>query len=161
MTERMARASGRHPWWVLAIWVALVVASIATIGTFLESALDGEIEITSEAESKRADELLSAGFPPQPPEQAVSEIVVVRSQSGTVDDAAFERSVQQLVGELRQAGGTNVVSFYATDDERLVSSDRDATQVLVGLGPQADEEAVKPLVAVVQTLDDEPGVRRR
>ena len=91
----------------------------------------------------------------------MSEIVVVRSQSGTVDDAAFERSVQQLVGELRQAGGTNVISFYATDDEGLVSSDRDATQVLVGLGPQADEEAVKPLVAVVQALDDEPGVRRR
>ncbi len=158
MTERVARACAKHPWWVLAIWMGLVVGSVAMIGTFLGSALEGDIEVTSETESKRAGELFGQGFPQPPPEQDVTEVVVVRSESGTVDDPAFERSVQRLVGELREAGATNVVDFYATDDARLVSSDRDATQVLVGLGPDGDEEAVKPLVAVVQALDGEPGI---
>lgn len=51
MTERLARASGRHPWRVLAIWIVVTVAAVGTIGTFLEAALEGEIAITSETES--------------------------------------------------------------------------------------------------------------
>ena len=89
MTERIARASGRHPWRVLVIWIVVVVASVGTIVTFLESALEGEIAITSETESKRAEALLAEGFPPPPPEQDVTEVVVVRSEGGSVDDAPF------------------------------------------------------------------------
>ena len=158
MTERAARASSRHPWRVVALWIAVIVAAVGAIATFLPSALEGEIAITSETESKRAEQLLAEGFPPPPPEGDVTEVVVVRSESGSVDDAGFERSVRRLADELRQAGATNLVSFYATGNERLVSSDRDATQLLVGLGPAADEEAVKPLVLLVQALDEEPGI---
>ena len=94
MTGRMARASGRHPWRVLAIWLVVTVAAVGTIGTFLESALEGEISITSETESKRADELLARGFPPPPPEEDVTEVVVVRSEGGSVDDPSFMQRVQ-------------------------------------------------------------------
>ncbi|MBA3787435.1 MAG: MMPL family transporter [Actinobacteria bacterium] len=158
MTERIARASGRHPWRVLVIWIVVVVASVGTIVTFLESALEGEIAITSETESKRAEALLAEGFPPPPPEQDITEVVVVRSEGGSVDDAPFERRVRRLEDELREAGATNVISFYAGGNEQLVSADRDATELLVGLGADPDEETVKPLVALVQTLDDEPGI---
>jgi len=158
MTERVARASSRRPWRVLAVWIVVLVAALGTIGTLLASALEGDIAITSETESKRAEQLLTEGFPPAPSEQDVTEVIVVRSEQGSVDDAAFEQSVLRLADELRQAGATNVVSFYDSDNDGLVSADRDATEVLVGLGPDADEETVKPLVAVVQALDDEPGI---
>nr|MBA2296809.1 MMPL family transporter [Actinomycetota bacterium] len=158
MTERAARLSSRHPWRVVAVWLAVLVAAVGTIGTSLESALEGEIAITSETESKRAEQLFAEGFPPAPAEKDVTEVVVIRSESGSVDDAVFEEHVQELADELRQAGATNVVSFYASGDDGLVSADRDATELLVGLGPDGDEEAVKPLVALVQALDDEPGV---
>ena len=90
LTERAARASSRHPWRVLAVWIAVIVASVGTIGTFLESGLEGEIAITSETESKRAEQLLAEGFPQAPPTEEITEIVVVRSEDGTVDDAGFE-----------------------------------------------------------------------
>jgi len=158
LTERAARASSRHPRRVLAVWIVAVVAAVGTIGALLPSALEGEIAITSETESKRAEKLLSEGFPPAPPEQDVTEVVVVRSERGSVDEAAFERSVRRLARELRRAGATTVTSFYETDDERLVSSGRDATELLIGLGPDADEEAVKPLIALVRALDEAPGI---
>jgi len=158
LTERAARVCSRYPLRVLFIWVLIVVAAVGTIGTLLESALEGDIAITSDVESKRAEKLLAEGFPAPRPEEDVTEVVVVRSQRGTVDGAAFEQSVQRLASELRTAGATNVISFYASGNERLVSADRDATQLLVGLGPEADEEAVKPLVALVQALDEKPGI---
>jgi len=102
---------------VLAVWIIVVVAAVGTIGTFLESALEGEIGITSETESKRAEQLLAEGFPPAPSEQDFTEVVVVRSEGGSVDDAAFEGRVQRLADELRRAGAANVVSFYATGNE--------------------------------------------
>ncbi len=158
MTEGLARASGRHPWRVLAIWLVVTVAAVGTIGTFLASALEGEIATTSETESKRAEQLLVEGFPPAPPEEDVTEVVVVRSETGSVDDGTFGRRVRRLEGELRAAGATNVISFYASGNEQLVSADRDATELLVGLGADPDEETVKPLVALVQALDEEPGI---
>jgi len=143
---------------VLAIWIVVTVAAVGTIGTFLGSALEGEISITSETESKRAEALLAEGFPPPPPEEEVTEVVVVRSEGGSVDDAPFEQRVRRLEDELREAGATKVVSFSASGNEQLVSADGDATELLVGLGADPDEETVKPLVALVQALDEEPGI---
>jgi len=143
---------------VLSIWIVVVVVAIGTVGTFLSTALEGEIEITSETESKRAEQLFGEGFPPVPPEQGITEVVVVRSEAGSVDDAAFEQRVQRLADELREAGATNVISFYMSGNENLVSADRDATELLVGLGKDADEEAVKPVIERVRALDDEPGI---
>jgi len=124
---------------VLAIWIVVTVAAVGTIGTFLGAALEGEIAITSETESKRAEQLLAAGFPPPPPEQDVTEVVIVRSEAGSVDDARFEQRVRRLEDELREAGATNVISFYARGNKQLVSADRDATELLVGLGADPDE----------------------
>ncbi len=158
LTERAARASSRHPWRVLVIWLVVLVAAVGTIGTFLESALEGEIGITSETESKRAESLLAEGFPPPPPEQDVTEVVVIRSETGSVDDAPFEQRVRRLDAALREAGATNLIGFYESGEEQLVSADRDATELLVGLGADPDEETVEPLVALVQALDEEPGI---
>jgi uncharacterized membrane protein YdfJ with MMPL/SSD domain len=156
MTERVARASSRHPWRVIAAWILAVVASVLLIGMFLEDALSAEVEITSQTESNRANQLLSEGFRPTPQEldRDVTEVVVVRSDAGSIEDAAARQRVESLSSELRSAGATNVLTY--ADDDRLVSRDGDATVVLVALGFDA-EDNVPAAVDVVERLDAEPG----
>src|SRR5215207_9830069 len=156
MTERVARASSWHPWRVIAAWIVAVVASVFLIGMFLEDALSADVEITSQTESNRANELLSEGFRPtrQELERDVTEVVVVRTEAGSIEDPAARERVESLSSELRSAGATNVVTY--AEDERLVSQDGDATVVLVGLGFDA-EDNVPAAVDVVERLDAEPG----
>src|SRR5687767_4594351 len=103
MTERLARASSRHPWRVIAAWLVAVVL-------FLEDALTAEVEITSETESNRAQQLLSEGFAPTVGEleRDVTEVVVVRREAGRIEDAGARERVVALGAELRSAGATNV-----------------------------------------------------
>ena len=61
-------------------------------------------DVTSNPESKQAEELIRESFPPQP---TPSEIVIVRSDRYTVDDPAFQAKVQSLGerGENRRCRG--------------------------------------------------------
>jgi putative drug exporter of the RND superfamily len=156
MTERLARASSRHPWRVMAAWLVAVVVSVFAVGLFLEDALTADVEITSETESNRAQRLLSEGFAPTAGEleRDVTEVVVVRTEAGSIEDAAARERVAALGAELRSAGATNVVTY--AEDERLVSRDGDATVILVGLGFDA-EDNVPAAVDAVERLDAQPG----
>jgi uncharacterized membrane protein YdfJ with MMPL/SSD domain len=156
MTERVARASSRHPWRVIAAWIVALVASVFLIGMFLEDALTADVEITSQTESNRAYQLLSEGFRPTPQEveRDITEVVVVRSEGGSIEDPVAQEHVEALSSELRSAGAANVMTY--AQDERLVSRDGDATLVLVGLGFDA-EDNVPAAVDAVERLDAEPG----
>ena len=57
MTERLAVWSSRRPWLTLAGWALALVAAIAISAAFLGDALSGDEEVTSDTESRRADEL--------------------------------------------------------------------------------------------------------
>src|SRR5688572_28089880 len=113
MTERLARASSRHPWRVIAAWLFAVVVSVFAVGLFLEDALTADVEITSATESNRAQRLLSEGFAPTVGEleRDVTEVVVVRTEAGSIEDAAARERVAALGAELRSAGATNVVTY--------------------------------------------------
>ena len=142
MTERLAVWSSRRPWLTLAGWALALVAAIAVSATFLGDALSGEEEVTSDTESRRADEL---AFERPADERGrlgrdASEVVVVRSDSATVDKPRFERRVRGLAAELQRAGATGVTTFYESGQRRLVSRDRDATAMLVALGPDAEDD---------------------
>ena len=154
MTERLARASSRHPWRVVAIWLVAVVAAFPAIAMFLGDVLTADVEITSETESERADDLLARAFPQtrEAQERDISEVVVVRATQG--DIAAASERVQQLARDLRAAGATAVVT--SADGESLVSSDGDARALLVGLGFDGEDD-VEDVYDTVQRLDDEPG----
>ena len=157
MTERLARACSRRPGRVLAIWLVAVVASFPVIGMFLGDVLTGDVEITTETESKRADELLDRAFP-QSREQAerqITEVVVVRARGGVDDPEARER-VEALAGDLRAAGASAAVT--TTEGGPLISEGGDARALLVGLGFDGEDD-VEDVSEVVQQLDDEPGYR--
>jgi uncharacterized membrane protein YdfJ with MMPL/SSD domain len=158
MTERLAVGSSRRPWRALAGWAFALVAAIAVTAAFVGDALSGDEEVTRATESRRADQLAFERFADQGggPGQDASEVVVLRSSGATVDEPPFERQVRAIAGELQLAGATQVTTFYDTGERRLVSPDRDATGMLVELGPDAEDD-IEDIVDVVQGADGRDG----
>jgi uncharacterized membrane protein YdfJ with MMPL/SSD domain len=149
MTERLARACARRPWRVLGGWVLAVVVSVVLIVTFLGEALTSKAEVTTQTDSKRADQLLAErrGSGPAP-----SDVMVVRSGTLTVENPAFQDQLQRL---RQQALATGVLDPAAMGrvEEFPVSPDRHA--VLVPLPMRSDD--VEPVVELVQAADGEGG----
>ena len=157
-TERLAVWSSRRPWRVLAGWAVALVAAVAISAGLLGSALSADEAVTGDTESRRADELRFERLADErgPRERGVSEVVVVRSATTTVDDPRFERRVRALAAELRGAGATRVTTAYDSGERRLVSRDRDATALLVALGRDAEDE-IEGVVDAVQGADRRDG----
>jgi uncharacterized membrane protein YdfJ with MMPL/SSD domain len=157
MTERIAVWSSRRPWLTLAGWALALIAAIAISAAFLGDALSGDEEVTSDTDSRRADERTFERFAAERgPGQDTSEVVVVRSQTTTVDEPRFERRVEGIAAELLGAGATGVTTFYDTGERRLVSRDGDATGMLVALGPDAEDD-IEGVVDAVRAADGERG----
>ncbi len=154
MTERVTIWSSRRPWRIVGAWAVALVAAIAITATFLGDALSGDEDVTSATESRRADELQAERFAADRDIDA-TEVVVVSSESGTVDDPRFARGVDGLATELRGAGAEQVTTFHNAGSQ-LISRDRDATAMLVALGPDAEDD-VESVVEAVQSLDDRVG----
>ena len=153
MTERLARACSRRPWLVVGLWLIVIIASFGLVALFL--AFEGDAEVTRQTETKQAERILSEGFPQEAVSgQAISEVVVVRSEDGDVAAAATRARVAALADELRATGATRVVTY--ADEPRLVSQDGDATVLLVAFGRDGEDD-VDGVVDAVQRLDDEPG----
>src|SRR5581483_4385857 len=151
LTERLARSSSRHPWRTFAAWVAAIVVGVGLAVAFLPGNLTTEGHVTGNPESKQAAELFRQRFPPD--ENAVDELIVVRSPTRKVGDPSFRSFVGSL---LRQGEATGVVyrarDFYSTHDPALVSRDRHATLVTVERQRDVDR-----LLAVVQRNDGRDG----
>ena len=158
MTERLVVWSSRRPWLTLAGWAVALVAAISVSAALLGDALSGEEEVTSETESRRADELAFERFAAERGGgvRDTTEVVVVRWSGATVDEPRFERRVQGLVTELWGAGAIGVTTFYDSGERRLVSQDRDATGMLVALGPDAEDD-IENVVEAVQGADGPRG----
>ena len=156
MTERLAVWSSRRPWLTLAGWVVALVAAIAITAAFVGDALSGDEEITSDTDSRRADELRSERFAGERTGPDVTEVIVVRSATATVDEPRFERRVQALAAEVRAAGAEQVTTFYDAGERRLVSADRDATGMLVALGRDAEDD-IEDVVDAVRAADGREG----
>jgi RND superfamily putative drug exporter len=144
VTGRLARASSRHPWRTLALWGVAVVLAFGAIAGLLGDTLTTDAEMTNDPESYRAYDVLRAHFPPSG--DYVNELVVVRSQTTEVGDPAFRAKVEALAGSIDRTGVVQPVrTFYSTGNRMLVSRDRHATIVLVGLvgdGEEGIEEVI-------------------
>src|SRR5918994_5563384 len=154
MTEQLAVWSSRRPWLAVAIWLVALVAAIAITAAFVGDALSGDEEITSDTESRRADRLQFAGFADGSPD--VSEVVVVRSRTATIDEPRFVRRVQALAAEVQAAGAEQVTTFYDSGERRLVSQDRRASGMPVALGRDAEDD-IEDVVDAVQAADGRDG----
>jgi uncharacterized membrane protein YdfJ with MMPL/SSD domain len=150
-TEGLARACAGHPKRTLGVWFGAVLVSFVVIALLLGNALTSDGDVTSNPDSKQASALINENFPPEP---TATEIVVVRSDRYTVDDAAFQTKVRTL-GARAQALGVvaDAQTYYASDEQSLVSKDRHAT--MVPIVTRGDE--VAPLVDLVQAANGQDG----
>jgi uncharacterized membrane protein YdfJ with MMPL/SSD domain len=151
LTERLARSSSRHPWRTFGAWIGMIVVALALTITFLPGNLTTNGHVTGTPESKQAEDLFGQRFPPD--ENAVDELIVVRSATRTVDDAGYRAFVTRLVAEGEATGVVYHASvYYDTHDPRSVSKDRHAT--LIGIQRQRD---VDRLLGVVEQDDGRQG----
>src|SRR5580765_1159083 len=144
LTERLARASSRHPWRVLLGWLAAIVLALGLAVTLLPGNLTTNGHVTNNPESAQAERIFYRDFPPD--RRGVDELIVVRSATRTVADPAFRRFAAGLVARAKATGVVHRASALA------VSRDRHA--VLVGIQRQAD---VDPLLPVVEQSNGQEG----
>ncbi len=96
-TETLARASAKRPWLTIGIWVVLFLVSGFLIANLLDDALTTEADATTTPESKEARLLIEDRL--RGP-QRVNEIVIVQSESATVDDPEFQSLVEGIYSDV-------------------------------------------------------------
>ena len=163
MTQLLARLSARRPLVTIGAWVLLVVVALGISGLLLRSATTTELRLSGSFESEKAAaavERLSGG--PEP----VTEIIVVQSETLTVDDPAFVAKVGEVFGavmalgeEIVAEGAVNyyIVSAIAPDlAKNMVSADRRTTVMTIPMAGEFDEASrnVKKLIELVEEADE-------
>ena len=86
--ESLARASSRHPWRTLLVWVVLIAAMGAVTSSLLSGVLTQDIAFTNKPESVKAQDVLDAKFT-QGTKPDSTEFFIIQSGSLTVDDPQF------------------------------------------------------------------------
>lgn len=93
MTESLARISARRPWVTIGIWGVLALVALGLVQALLASATTTDLRLADRYESERAAALLEERL--RGP-KALAEIVIVQSNTLTVDDAEFRAKVDQV-----------------------------------------------------------------
>ncbi len=168
-TESLARASSRHPWRVIAVWILVVAAMGAVSRAYLSDALTTDIDFTNRPESKRAMELIEERITG---EQQDVEYLIVRHPTLAVTDPAFEAAVRQVQREVTALGprvlAGDVVTAYdvraaaeaATDPAERAALEGQAAAMISKDG-RATLVAVPIVDREVETVDALKEVRDR
>ncbi len=162
-TAGLAKASARRPWIVVITWIVLLVfAGVAASG--LGDAFATDVNFTNNPESVRGDELLTERLR-EGQDGPVTETLVVRSETSTVDDPAFRAVVERAAIELRAIPEVveEVITYYGAvaaggvGADRLISPDRQTALVavtLVGDVVEASEHASAYLEVIARQGGD-------
>jgi len=154
--ETFTRWVARKPWIVVGGWLALLIAGIILSSTLLNDALITDDRVRNNPESQQASSLINARLGESGGSPTMSEMVIVRSKTLTVDDPAFQSFIDELFVDL-VALGEDVVSggmhYYLTDDASLVSSDRRTTLIFLFMPPDALEK-VDQIHEIVDSAGD-------
>jgi RND superfamily putative drug exporter len=144
--ETLARASSRHPWRVITVWV-FVVAVLGTISSaYLSGALTNDIAFTNEPESVEAQTLIEDKVTG---EQAITEFIIVKNRDLAVEDPAFQEYVRKVQADVVALGDdvvaepavgqqTSVITVYdlqaaaeaATDPQERAALEAQAAQLV-------------------------------
>src|SRR3990172_946794 len=102
--EAVARASSRHPWATVGVWVAAIAVAGYLTSTFLAEALTTDIDFTDRPEAVQARDLIEE----MRGEEKLAEFVVVVSETRTVGDAEYAQFVGRLQGAVTALGPEKV-----------------------------------------------------
>ena len=143
------------------IWLVLGVVALLISTQLLDSATTTELRLSGGIESERARKLVEGrlGAP-----GSVTEIVVIQSDTLTVDDPVFQQKAAAVSGELMALGPDIVaggLNYWLTGDESLVSADRTTTIMPVNVvgDPERAIENVEGVVHVTSEADGRDGFR--
>jgi uncharacterized membrane protein YdfJ with MMPL/SSD domain len=151
---RLAEIATRRPGRVLAVWGVVVVLSLGLMGALLGSGLTSDSSLTNNPESAAAQKLIDARLPQ---ENAIDEVIVVRSERLAASDPAFAAHVRALMAQARRSGGVRQISSYLDPGgEILVSTDRHATLLPVVVA-EPKEERIADLIATVERANGSGG----
>ena len=158
--ESLARASGSKPLVVIAKWLALAVIAVLIAGSLLDSATTTELRLTGNVESERAKRLLEERLG----SRSITEIVVIQSDSLTVDDPAFQEKAESIFASLVALGPETVaggLNYYLTGDESMVSADRTTTIMPMVMAGELDEAIgnIEQFVHITGEADEKEGFR--
>jgi uncharacterized membrane protein YdfJ with MMPL/SSD domain len=155
--NRLAEIATRRPGRVLAVWGLVVVVSLGLTGGLLGSGLTSESSLTNHPESDQAQELIDARLPQQ---NAIDEVIVVRSERLVVSDPAFAARVRALMAQARRSGAVKQISSYQDPGGAiLVSADRHATLLPVVVAEPEDERIID-LISTVEQANGSGDSRR-
>lgn len=167
MTKFLARASARHPWKIIGAWAVLVViggilAADAELGLksdaidILDPAATNNVELRG-SESDRAERLLAAKLGG---EAQVTEMVIIQSDSLTVDAPEFRTKVEAVYDDLKSLGdeiATPEDHYYLTAPPplSLISVDRRTTIIPLNMtGSFRDAERnIETVLRVIEEAD--------
>ncbi len=150
--------SARRPWRVVSIWVIAVAAALAISSQLLDSALTTEDGFIVEPESAIAARLAETRLLGS---EKVTELLIVTSESLTVDDPAFREFAGSLTAEVSKLVPKyvdGVFDYYVIGDQGMVSRDRHTTIVNVVMAGGIDEanENVVHLTEIAQEAASAP-----
>jgi RND superfamily putative drug exporter len=151
--ETLARASSRHPWRTLGVWLVLTVTLGGLSSAMLGDVLSQDIAFTNRPESVRAQDILDDKFSAGGSEADSTEFFVIQADSRTVDDPEFEALVRDVKEQAAALDGETLVgpptTYYDVAEQSeeqaagLVSRDRRTTLVSVGLKDSSDANIEK------------------
>ena len=154
MTERLAYASARHPWRTIGAWIVAIVVAVFLVGALLGDSLTTEGEVTNNPQSIQGYDAIDEHFPRR---DFTSELIVVRSETLTLDDPAYRRKLAELVALGRRTGSIARARTYLTSgDPSLRSPDGHATLIPIRLKDPEDEN-VDAVIDLVRDRNGEDG----
>jgi uncharacterized membrane protein len=140
-----------YPWTVVVAWLVAMSLSVGVIVAWGDQAFSTHVQRYDNSGSSRAETLLRERFAQRPDSNRPNEVLVLRSASLRVDDAAFREQAQALVQRLSALDGDVLhwtLSYFQTGNEALVSKDRHSTVVPMQLrDPERSIGAVQQVLA--------------
>jgi RND superfamily putative drug exporter len=149
--ESIARASSRHPWRTVGLWLAIFVLAGWSASVLLGPVLTTEFDFTNTPEAKEAQQILEQrGLETE----AITETWVLAGEGeGAVQDPAFEQRVNEVLADL-SALGQDVVAYVPPAFPQPAEVAEDPQTAPFGPFPSEDGRAVLFTILMAGTLDD-------
>ncbi|WP_062293754.1 MMPL family transporter [Demequina phytophila] len=138
LTGRIARGAAARPWLTIAAWLVAIAAAVLAAGGLGDSLTQDDrvlVATDSQEADDRNQELRGSASATE------SETVVVRADSATFGDPAFDKVIAGVVAGLDAIPGVVEVTALTTDQPFPVSEDGTAALVTAEVMPD-DEDAV-------------------
>ena len=102
--ETIARASSRHPWRTIGVWVLLIGVMGFVSQRYLAGVLTQDIAFTNRPDSVKVQDAIDRSFP-QTGGSADSVFFLASGNPGAADDPTFQERIGALTAEIRGLDG--------------------------------------------------------